>query len=205
MTKRVFVCAWLVLGLGASAASASSMVVNGGFETGDFSGWAVSVVGVPPCGPPEVSPNGGTICGGAYPVAPSHSGNYAAELTTYNSDAFLDQNLFTEAGGTYELRFWLSNIAINGQILPNHFNLSWNGAVIFSATDMPAFAYTEYVFSGLVASGPLTQLRFGGVRQDPGYFQLDDVTVNAVPEPATLLLLGSGLVGAARRFRKRAN
>ncbi len=77
----------------------------------------------------------------------------------------------TTAGATYNLRFWLRNLGGN----PNEFTVSWGGTTIFDSSNMPAFDYTEYCWSG---SGPSasTELKFG-FQQDPAFFYFDDVSV----------------------------
>ncbi len=88
--------------------------------------------------------------------------------------------------------------------VPSSFSASFGGVTLVSLTNPPGsstfenFAFTE------IASGPSTTLQFD-FRDDPGFLFLDAVSVSAVPESASLLLVGVGLGGVwlARRRRIR--
>jgi hypothetical protein len=178
------------LSLMSSAVASANLVNNPGFETGDFTGWTQS-------GNTEFT----------FVDGDPHSGTQAAWLGPQGSRGFLSQTLATVPGETYELQYWLQHDPF-GAGTPNVFQISWGGSFITNQMDVGTFLYTDFVFSDLIPTGTSTELAFG-FREDTDFFQLDDVSVEAaaqaVPEPATLLLLGAAvllLVSRAPRLRR---
>lgn len=162
-----------------------SIVQNGGFETGDFTGWTLF---------------GNTIVGNSvYNIVISddffpgvtHSGNFGAFLGQGSFVATLSQNLPTQPGQLYQLSFWLNNpIADTPQI----FGAQWDTTnVLLALTNPPVLDWTNYQFL-VTATTTNTPLLFFE-RNDPNYYGLDDVTVTPVPPVAfsTAALTGGNL------------
>jgi len=165
----------------------ASIVTNGGFETGDFSGWTqfgdVSFSGVG--------------SGGQVP----HTGNFGAYFGPSGQGGIF-QTLATTAGASYHVSFFINQLVAS----TNTFEFNWDGGVAeWSYADINP-GYTTLNFD-LIATTSSTDLRFT-FSNPPGSWAFDDVSVeaHAIPEPASLVLAGLGIAGliAARRPRDAA-
>ena len=165
------------------------LVQNGGFETGDFTGWTLNgdtVIDGEPIN--AVATRDGSV----HP----HSGSYLAELGEPNVLAYLSQTAPTLAGQSYLLSLWLNSPTISGGNLPNEFSVSWNGNTLFDQANIPPISGWTNLQFVVTATGANTVLQIGG-RDDRSYLCLDDVSLTPIPaavfQPATVTKTNNNL------------
>ncbi len=183
---------WLVFGtlatLGAAASATNAeMVFNGGFETGNFSGWSV---------PPNIfPPNSGAQIFGIAGGGGSEGTHYAALSST--NLRFISQVLPTTAGQNYQLTFWLRQPDDH----PIQFQVRFEGQIVLNAFDPLPDAGWHVLTLPLHANINGSFIEFGQ-QSFPLYVYLDDVRVVPVPAPsAAAVLLMGGAAAAGRRRR----
>jgi hypothetical protein len=148
-----------LLALGAQPAKAN-LIVNGGFETGDFSGWTVSA--------------DSTGVGPAFYVFVPNSGTYFAFLGNIGGLGTLSQTVSDTAGQVYTLSMYLSSDGAT----PNEFKIQWNGTTLYDQTDLPNTS-PSYNLLTFTVQGTGTDTLTLSERDDPGYLALDDVSLNS--------------------------
>lgn len=154
-----------------------NIVLNGGFETGDFTDWSLNTNGI-----------GTFVDYGASGITP-HSGTYFAALGQPTTVGYISQTLPTVPNQSYLLSLWLNSpdvtqIPQSGASVntPNQFIVSWNGTAFFNQVDIPPITgWTNLQFI-VTATDTNTILQFGE-RVDPWYFGLDDINVWPIPTP----------------------
>lgn len=167
---RALAATALALGIAHSRAlGGSNIVVNGGFETGDFTGWSLS---------------GNTVFtfidGGS-----AQTGSYGVFTGPLGSWGYITQTLSTVPGKTYELEYWLANSDYG----PNGFQIRWAGQIVgASLVDSPPFAFKRFKVTGLIATGTTTTLTFA-FQHDPSFFSFDNVSVVANEVPADIAMM----------------
>ncbi len=180
----------LACGAAAAAALAAPLahasLANGGFESGDFSGWTLS------------SADDFAFVTDLLP----RSGGFHAAFGDGGAGSTLSQTFATSPGTRYVVSFWLQ---LDDGATPNSFSWSWDGALQGPPmSDLTAgFDYTELT-AVLTATAATTTLAFNFVNPN-SFWLLDDVSVAVIPEPgrAALMLAGLLLLSAAVRARRR--
>jgi Pro-kumamolisin, activation domain/Bacterial Ig-like domain (group 3) len=156
---------------------------NGGFETGDFTGWTLNGSGYPyNYVTNSITYNIGTRRHATNITINPHSGTYFAALGEVGAQAYLSQTLPTVAGQKYLLSLWMDSP--DGET-PNEFSVSWNGGTIFDQTNLSKLGWTNLQFL-VTATGGSTVLQIGG-RDDNAWLGLDDVSVTPVLAPTIAL------------------
>ncbi|TPQ36289.1 hypothetical protein C2U70_13120 [Bradyrhizobium guangdongense] len=142
-----------------------TVMVNGGFETGNLSGWVASGVTVDQL-----------LIGGEF-------GNYGARLTS----GFLEQDVSTIAGQHYTLSF---EVAGDPDASSSAFNVYWDGALL-TLNPSVGLGFTHYTFDVVGDSiDPTTQLFFDFGTDGTGLL-LDAVSLSPTPGPAVEATDGS--------------
>lgn len=175
-------------------AVAGNVVVNCGFETGDFTGWNL-----------DDSQNASFVL-----PENAYTGSYNAYLGA--APGSLTQTFSDIAGAAYTLTFALDNEVAtdqNGVPYPgiDSFGVSitdTNGNVnsLLDPTSIPQTAYYNLYSFSFTGSGSDT-LTFA-LNNVPSYYDLDNVEVKApTPEPSSLALMGTGAVLFASYTRRK--
>jgi hypothetical protein len=180
----------------------SSLVLNGGFESGDFAYWTLGGSAL------ENFVDDGSISG----VNP-RTGTYVAALGQISGLGSLNQVLPTRPGQGYLLSLWLIVTADSGgTTTPNAFRVQWNGKNLFAGVNLADNGWTNLQFI-VTAAGPSTVLQF--LFQDvPADLGLDDVSALPIPTPvfqpvtltgSSVLLTWNSLVGLAYQVQYKTD
>lgn len=141
------------------------LVANGGFETGDFLGWATNSL----AGTNDLSGD----------PRFAHAGNFGLRMPLpATSTGQLSQNLRTAPGGNYALSFWLNCDGVT----PNGFAAVWDGTNLFSRANLPNLGWTNLQFT-VPASASNTLVQFFFTNNAGGFFGLDEITAMQLTQP----------------------
>ena len=172
----------------------TNLVTNGSFETADFTGWTEG-------GNFEFSQ---VVSGPFYTYSGAEDGEFYATFGPVGADGSISQTIADSAGTHYTLSFWLAGAGDD----PSDFSAMWNGTTLVSLTDPnTGSVWQQYSFNVTGTGSDTITFNF---RDDPAYIALDNVSLSAsttttgtVPEPSSLLLLGSGVLGVGAMIRRK--
>ena len=138
------------------------LVSNGGFETGDFSGWT-----------PSGNSGKDTI---TTSTTGRRGGTYGVQFGAAGALGYISQNIPTWPGQPYLVSCWLNSP--DGQT-PSEFKATWSGQTLVDESNLGASGWTNLHFVAMNTSTSNTlQL---GLRDDPSLLGLDEISVASIP------------------------
>jgi hypothetical protein len=140
------------------SANAQNLLVNPGFETGNFAGWTLS---------------GSTAFEGVsstFATTP-YAGSYSAFFGAVGSYNVISQTIATTPGDTYNISFALDN---SGGPFSEAY-LNWGGTQVWDLQPSGTFGWTQFGLNEQAAGSSIT-VSFG-FEQVPSYFNLDNTSV----------------------------
>lgn len=167
------------------AAKAANLVQNPGFETGDLTDW-------------YVTGDGANMHVG---MDDPHSGTYAFDGSPTGAEGYVNQDFSGLGNNQYNLQFYIDQRNTNGNI----FQVLWDGQVVYQLNNYANTGYQLVQINGLQAFGGTGTLSFGFIGSDSASWSLDDADLEQAntPEPGSLVLFGSGIVGVGELVRRR--
>ena len=196
----------IAVALLAASAGASTITQNGGFNTGDFTGWSTNTCAT--CGAAGWYIGAIVSDPGTLPTDTTYAAKNAcvgASCSDAANGDWLAQTLATTAGQTYTLTFLYD---AGGAGTTTELDVLWDGSLVEGGQIVNATPRTwaQYTFTGLSASSAATVLEFTG-NQDPSVLYLTDISVtpeeSTVPEPASWTLLAGALLGIGGLLRRK--
>jgi hypothetical protein len=209
MNMRAYIVAFCALFLAAAfqtqakadvcGSVAGNLVLNCGFESGDFTSWTLTgndvpgelnnLYGVEGSDPFAGDPNSGT--------SQAFFSDLPANATT------LSQTLATVVGQTYIVTFYLAEATEGPGTLSDDALVKFGASTVENLSNLSDQGYTKYT-ADIVATSGSTTLSFV-MGNETGEFLVDDVSVAAAtPEPATIPVIGGLLLVGAYFVRRRA-
>jgi len=203
--------------------AAANLIANGGFEQGFFTG-GVSLA-------QQIQPGDSTLPNWTVSNAPltwyasgwsnnlpqtplnPHTGGFGVNLADGSVNfVSISETINLVPFQQYQLSFWVGNFSANNGPAGLNVNITdgTSNTILVSEALAPATSgshtWTRFAFN-FIADGTSNTINFSEIN-GPSYIGLDDVSVTAVPEPATwaMMLLGFAGVGfmAYRRKSKPA-
>jgi len=173
----------------AAGPARANLVLNGSFQTGDFTDWTLS---------------GDTV--GDYVTRGQINGTpqQAALTTNINDTGSLSQTIATTPGAQYSFGFILAGDGAT----PNSFSASFGGSTVLSLTNVGPTVPTGTSYSFTVTAASASSSVSFTDDDPPGFLYLSGVSVTplavTVPEPASAALFSVGILGAMAVRRRRA-